>query len=49
MEYSSDWMYSPSIGAVRKIYLKELGTVEVVSGIPEYLVIQHPSSPVCVG
>jgi hypothetical protein len=48
MEYSSDWMYSPIIGAVKENYMLELRTVEVLPGNPEYSVIQHLSAPVCV-
>jgi hypothetical protein len=49
VEYSSDYLYSPSIGAVTKNDPKEHKSVSIVFDNLEYPIIQHLSSPVQVG
>jgi hypothetical protein len=39
MESCSDWLYSPSIEAITKNYLKNLGHYRYRLIIPEYIVI----------
>ena len=46
MEYSSDQLYSSSIGAVTKHYLQELRAAQLLFDNPEYLAIWHLCDPV---
>ena len=46
MEYSSDQLFSPSVGAGTKNYLYEIMSVQVLSDIPEYWIIHNVLSTV---
>jgi hypothetical protein len=49
MDYSSDQLCSPSIGAVTENYVQEIGSVHLLFDNLEYFTIWYLSIPVSVG